>query len=61
MPGLFQLTAVAAVIAAALSAWGYSKTKKPGLALLAGALIVYAAAVVWRSFVAAPEHQPWMR
>jgi hypothetical protein len=61
MFGLFELTAPAALIAAGFSIWGYSKTKKPGLALLAGVLILYAFVVVWRAFVPAPEHHPWMR
>ena len=61
MFGLFQLTAVVAIIAAGLSIWGYSKTRKPGLAMLAGALILFAAVVIWRAFFPASEHHPWFK
>ena len=61
MFGPFQLTAVATLIGAGFSIWGYSKTKKPGLAMLAGVLILWACVVVWRAFVSAPEQHPWVR
>ncbi|HEX4591729.1 MAG TPA: hypothetical protein VH120_17460 [Gemmataceae bacterium] len=58
MSGLFEFGAVLAFLAGILATWGYAKTKKPGLALVAGALFLLAGVMVWRSFVPAPEHVP---
>jgi hypothetical protein len=50
-----------AFVAGALSARWYAKTKRPIIALLAGALFLLALVAFWRTFVPPPEHHPGMR
>jgi hypothetical protein len=62
MEGLFfPIVGVLGLGAGALSTWWYLKTRRPVLALLAGALYVFAAVVIWRTFSPAGERHPWMK
>lgn len=55
------LIGVLSLIAGALSASWYVRTKRPIIALLAGVLFLLALVSFWRTFVPPPEHHPGMR
>ena len=61
MAGLFPLFGVLAFAAGLLSSWWYVRTKRPIVALLAGALFLLAFVVLWRSFIPAGDRYPWMK